>query len=69
MATSVYVAHAIAQLQPTHRAVLFLVYYQDRTCVEAAAVLGVPVGTVKSRLHYALRHLRDVLGQDRVEHE
>ena len=58
---SVYVLRALAQLQPAHRAVLYLVYYQDRTCTEAAVTLGVPVGTVKSRLHYALRHLRAVL--------
>ncbi len=63
---SVYVLEAIAQLQPAHREVLFLVYYGDRTCAEAAAILGVPVGTVKSRLHYALRHLRNVLGPDRA---
>jgi RNA polymerase sigma-70 factor (ECF subfamily) len=61
---SVYVAGAVAQLQPAHRAVLFLVYFQNRTCAEAAAMLGVPVGTVKSRLHYALRHIRTVFEQD-----
>ena len=64
---SVYVARAVAQLQPDHRAVLFLVYFHNRTCAEAAAMLGVPVGTAKSRLHYALRHIRVVLGQDRAE--
>ena len=60
---AVFVARAIAQLQPAHRAVLNLVYYQDRSCAEAAVLLGVPVGTVKSRLHYALRHLRNVLAE------
>jgi len=66
---SVYVARAMAQLGPAHRAVLQLVYYDDRTCVEAAAILGVPVGTVKSRIHYALRQLRAALEQDRADHE
>ena len=69
VANSVDVQRAIAQLQPAHRAVLFLVYYNDRTCAEAAAILRVPTGTVKSRLHYALRHLRAVLEQNRTEHE
>jgi RNA polymerase sigma-70 factor, ECF subfamily len=65
---SIYVANAIARLQPIHRAVLLLVYYDHRTCAEAAVVLGVPVGTVKSRLHSALRQIRIVLEQDRAEH-
>jgi len=60
---SIYVANALTRLQPSHRTVLLLVYYHRRTCTEAAAVLGVPVGTVKSRLHAALRQIRAVLEQ------
>jgi RNA polymerase sigma-70 factor (ECF subfamily) len=63
---SVYVADAIARLQPAHRTVLLLIYYQRRTCAEAATFLGVPVGTVKSRLHYALRQMHLVLEQDQA---
>jgi RNA polymerase sigma-70 factor (ECF subfamily) len=65
---SLYVADALARLQPAHRTVLLLIYYQRRTCAEAATFLGVPVGTVKSRLHYALREIRIVLEQDRAAH-
>jgi RNA polymerase sigma-70 factor, ECF subfamily len=61
---SVYVLRALGWLQPGHRTVLYLVYYQDRTCSEAAAILGVPIGTVKSRLHYAMRQLRTILAED-----
>jgi RNA polymerase sigma-70 factor, ECF subfamily len=61
---SVSIARAIAQLSPEHREVLYLVYYQGRTCAEAAAVLGIPVGTAKSRLHRALCHLRGVLAPE-----
>jgi RNA polymerase sigma-70 factor (ECF subfamily) len=69
VANSIDVQRALAQLQPAHRAVLYLVYFNDRTCAEAAVILGVPVGTVKSRLHYALRCLRTILGENRRDHE
>jgi RNA polymerase sigma-70 factor (ECF subfamily) len=58
---SVLVARALARLRPAHRAVIQQVYLADRTCAEAAVVLGIPVGTVKSRLYHALRNLRAVL--------
>jgi RNA polymerase sigma-70 factor (ECF subfamily) len=64
--SSVDVQRAIARLQPGHRAVLYLVYFAGRTCAEAAVMLGVPVGTVHSRLHYALRHLRAIFGHNRA---
>jgi RNA polymerase sigma-70 factor (ECF subfamily) len=40
-----------------HRRVLVEVFYNGRTAREAAAALGIPEGTVKSRTHYALRAL------------
>jgi RNA polymerase sigma-70 factor, ECF subfamily len=52
------VSDMLGSIWPEHRAVLIEVYLNDRTAAQAAAVLGVPVGTVKSRLHYALRALR-----------
>jgi len=55
---SVFVSQALQTLSPAHRAVLQQVYFADRTCAEAAVVLGIPVGTVKSRIYYALRQLR-----------
>jgi len=48
----------LGTIWPEHRAVLVEVYLHDRTAVQAAEVLGIPVGTVKSRLYYALRALR-----------
>jgi len=55
---SLVVAEALRTLSPEHRAALIETYYQGRTMTEAARVLGVPPGTVKSRVHYALQQLR-----------
>jgi RNA polymerase sigma-70 factor (ECF subfamily) len=41
-----------------HRAVLVLTHYVGMTGPEVAEVLGIPVGTVASRLHYAIRAMR-----------
>lgn len=52
------VAEAVRRLSAEHRQVLFECYYLGRSVAEAAAGLGIPEGTVKSRTHYALRALR-----------
>ena len=49
---------ALDALDADHRVVVLLRYWQDRTVDDIAARLGIPAGTVKSRLHYALRELR-----------
>ncbi|MGQ0841648.1 sigma-70 family RNA polymerase sigma factor [Actinokineospora sp.] len=55
------VAEAMRALSRDHRAVIAELFYRRRTVAEAATVLGVPQGTVKSRSFYALRALRDAL--------
>jgi RNA polymerase sigma-70 factor (ECF subfamily) len=52
------VADALRGLSPEHRAVLLETYYRGHSVAEAAEVLHVPRGTVKSRVFYALRALR-----------
>jgi RNA polymerase sigma-70 factor (ECF subfamily) len=52
------VADALRQLSPSHREVLVECFYRGMSVAEAAARLGVPPGTVKSRTHYALRALK-----------
>jgi RNA polymerase sigma-70 factor, ECF subfamily len=54
-------ATAMARLSPPHHEVLVATYYRDLPAERVAAALGVPVGTVRSRLHYALHALRDQL--------
>jgi RNA polymerase sigma-70 factor (sigma-E family) len=60
----VVVWNALAELPPRERAALVLRFYEDMPLSEIAAVLDVPVGTVKSMTHRALGRLRSVLGSD-----
>jgi RNA polymerase sigma-70 factor (ECF subfamily) len=55
---------AFRSLSPEHRAVMVLHHYADLPLAEIADVLGIPVGTVGSRLHHAARRLRAVLEAD-----
>jgi RNA polymerase sigma-70 factor (ECF subfamily) len=54
----VALVRALARLNPRHRDALALVHLYDRSREETAHLLGVPRGTVKSRVHYALSALR-----------
>ena len=49
---------ALAELSPDHRAVVVLHHYAGLPLAEIAEILGVPFGTVGSRLHHATRALR-----------
>jgi RNA polymerase sigma-70 factor, ECF subfamily len=48
----------IKSLSPASRAVIVLYYLHEMSLVETAAILGIPLGTVKSRLAYGLESLR-----------
>lgn len=54
-------AGALKTLSPDHREVVVLRFYFDLTVDQIAVRTGVGSGTVKSRLHYALRHLRSAV--------
>lgn len=59
------VRDGVAALSSKHQSVVVLYYLQGLSLQETADMLGVRLGTVKSRLHYALRSLRAVLEEDR----
>src|SRR6187551_702907 len=52
------------RLSIDHRAVVVLHHYLDLTLDEVAETLDIPVGTVRSRLYYAMRGLRAALDAD-----
>ena len=59
------VREGIAGLTAKHQAVVILYYLEGRSLQETADALDLPLGTVKSRIHHALRDLRVRLNEDR----
>ena len=57
------VEEAMRRIGEQHRRVLVETYYRGRPYAEVAEELGVPEGTVKSRVYYGLRALRVALGE------
>ncbi|MGD9736596.1 MAG: sigma-70 family RNA polymerase sigma factor [Solirubrobacterales bacterium] len=55
------IEEAMRRIGEEHRRVIFETYYRGRPYAEVAKELGVPEGTVKSRVYYGLRALRVVL--------
>jgi RNA polymerase sigma-70 factor (ECF subfamily) len=57
------VTDALRALSPAHREILVETFFRGQTVPEAARSLGLPLGTAKSRVYYALRALRSALHQ------
>jgi len=64
-----WVQNAISQLSDQMRSVVNLVYYEGMKYREAADILDIPVGTVKSRLHAAILKLNEawIASHDEIE--
>ena len=58
------VHNALGRLSSDHREVLTLFFLRDLSIEEIGRVIGVPQGTVKSRLHYAKRALRKLMEKE-----
>lgn len=61
------IREAVAKLPEMQRAVVLLFYYHDMTQEEIANILEIPKGTVKSRLHMAMKRLKEELGGEEYE--
>jgi RNA polymerase sigma-70 factor, ECF subfamily len=58
-----YIPRLVAATPPAARAVLLLHFQHEFTLVEVAGILGIPLGTAKSRLNYGLQKLRNTIQQ------
>ena len=58
------VLRAFSQVEPLYRATLALFYLEEMSYREMADILGVPIGTVQSRLSRGKAQLRQLLGGD-----
>ena len=68
IATQHQLDQAFRRLGVEHRTVIVLIHYVGLSSTEAAEAMGTPVGTVRSRLHYALKYLREAVEADaRIE--
>ena len=54
---------ALARLSEPLRDVVELGVFQDLPYAEVAEILGIPVGTVKSRMHNALKELKEIFDE------
>ncbi|MFL5296079.1 MAG: sigma-70 family RNA polymerase sigma factor [Phenylobacterium sp.] len=57
----------MGELSAEHREVLDLVYYHEQSVAEAAQVIGIPEGTVKTRMFHARKNLAGLLAAAGVE--
>lgn len=58
------IERGVRRLDPEHRVVIVLHYFLDLPLPDAAAAMGIPLGTAKSRLHRATQALRAALDAD-----
>jgi len=57
------ISRALVELDEKYRSVIYETYLAGNTVRQAAQILGIPEGTVKSRLYTAMRQLRKALGE------
>jgi RNA polymerase sigma-70 factor (ECF subfamily) len=55
------IQRCLSKLSPAHRQIMDLVYYHEKSVKEVSQVVGVPEGTVKTRMFHARRHMSRLL--------
>ena len=63
------VSRALAALSPAQRLTVGLHYFADQPLERVGQILGIPTGTVKTRLHRAYRQLAQALARQEGNHE
>jgi len=63
------IAKAVAKLSPARAELVILCHHHGLTHAQAAEVLQIPVGTVKTRLYAAIDELRAILGEEGSSHD
>ena len=59
--TGNYMRDCLTKLSAEHREIIDLVYYHEKSVKEAGEMLGIPENTVKTRMFYARKKLKEML--------
>jgi RNA polymerase sigma-70 factor, ECF subfamily len=59
--------HCLQKLSAEHREIVNLVYYHHKSVQEIAGIVGIPEGTVKTRMFHARRKLSDLLREQGID--
>jgi RNA polymerase sigma-70 factor, ECF subfamily len=59
--------HCLQKLSAEHREIVNLVYYQHKSIQEVAGIVGIPEGTVKTRMFHARKKLSDLLRRQGID--
>ena len=65
--TSAVIRECLQQLSVDHREIIDLVYYHEKSVDEVAAIVGIPCGTVKTRMFYARKRLAEMLKEAGID--
>jgi RNA polymerase sigma-70 factor, ECF subfamily len=57
----------LTRLSSEHREIIDLVYYHEKSVEEAAAIVGIPEATVKTRMFYARKKLGELLKEQGID--
>jgi RNA polymerase sigma-70 factor (ECF subfamily) len=65
--TGAIIRDCLSQLSADHREIIDLVYYHEKSVEEVAEVVGIPCGTVKTRMFYARKRMAELLKEAGID--